>query len=126
MPILLQYSVSSCKIRNVFDKGWQLGVKCNVASSQVGFILFLSSYQARFIYLRPIEEHKDETLMYYFSCNSTLEKENKLFKVDCRYDEDLSLDTFASLTRNEDAILPCDIVIEEGLHRGVSQIPTNT
>ena len=58
--------------------------------------------------------------MYYFRCNSTLANENTLYNVDCRYDEDLSDDL--SLTRTEDATMPCfKVVGEETGYGGVSQ-----
>ena len=43
--------------------------------------------------------------MYHYRCNSTLVNENSLFYVECRYDEYLS--GTRSLTRTEDATMPC-------------------
>ena len=63
----------------------------------------------------------EEYLKYYFRCNSTLESEDTLYNVDCRYDEDLSYDT--TITRNEDATMPCYKVLgkETGIFGGVSK-----
>ena len=74
---------------------------------------------ARFIYLKPVEEHSDEEFVNVFRCNSTLINENTLYNVDCRY---LSGDT-KTKTRTEDATIPCLKVLgeEQGTYAGVSQ-----
>ena len=60
---------------------------------------------------------------YYFRCNSTLANENTLYNVDCRYDEHLTGDILASITRTEDATMPCFKIIgkEAGNYAGVSK-----
>ena len=68
-------------------------------------MLFLCSWLAQFFHLKPVEEHVDGYLRYYFRCNSTLANENSLYNVDCLYNEDLS--GTRSLTRTEDATMPC-------------------
>ena len=83
-------------------------------------VLFLCSWLARFFYLKPREEHSDELFSYYFRCNSTLENENTLYNVDCRYADDLSDDL--SFRRSEDATIPCLKILGEELgFPGVSQ-----
>ena len=74
---------------------------------------------ARFIYLKPVEEHSDEEFVNVFRCNSTLINENTLYNVDCRY---LSGDT-KTKTRTEDATISCLKVLgeEQGTYAGVSQ-----
>ena len=84
--------------------------------------LSFCSWLARFFYLKPREEHVDNYSFYIFRCNSTLANENTLYNVDCRYDEDLSEDAGPSLTRNEDATMPCFKVMgNDSLYGGVSQ-----
>ena len=74
---------------------------------------------AQFIYLKPVEEHSDEEFVNVFRCNSTLENENTLYNVHCRY---LSGDT-KTKTRTEDATIPCLKILgeEQGTYAGVSQ-----
>ena len=86
------------------------------------YILFLFSWMARFIYLKPREDHLDDFFEFYIKCNSTLADENTLYNVDCRYDEDFLSD--APFRRTEDATMPCSKVLgeETGALAGVSEI----
>ena len=63
------------------------------------------------LYLKPVQENENELFRYHYRCNSTLANENSLYNVDCRYNEDLS--GTRSLTRTEDATMPCFQVLGE-------------
>ena len=67
---------------------------------------FTCSWLARTYYLRPIQEHVDDYLEYYFRCNSTLTNMDTVYNVDCMHDENLS-DTLSLLIRREDATVVC-------------------
>ena len=61
---------------------------------------------ARFIYLKPVEEHSDEEFVNVFRCNSTLENEGTLYTVDCLPALDIS-DASSWIRRREDATMQC-------------------
>ena len=76
---------------------------------------------ARSYYARPLQDDVDVFLEYYFRCNSTLENEDTLYNVDCKYDEDLS-DTYPILTRSDDATMLCPKTIGNySFNAGVSE-----
>ena len=75
--------------------------------------------------MNPKNEYVDDSLVFYFRCNSTLANEDTLYNVDCMPALDLS-DTsleFIRITRREDATMQCPKAMQNDSNYvgGVSQ-----